>query len=126
MAEFSIGQKVQVEYTGILTKKFDASFGITDQDGRSHTYKRNGSVKITVADPESWPPLVGDVWELNGETFFVISSTYGNVLSFYGDDSRSEFIDSRLFAVNSVNGISFKEAGPVLKYRKPDTGSSCN
>lgn len=64
MERFSKGERVHVEYDGTVARDADDEFvSIRDGDGLMHCYKTGGSVPITAADPESWPPQTGDIWE---------------------------------------------------------------
>jgi hypothetical protein len=76
----------------------------------STTILNKNRLKITRRDPENWPPQAGDVWEADGEVWFVRNHSGGwqivpavyNGTAYYG---KSEGI------------ARFKALNPVLKYR---------
>jgi hypothetical protein len=68
------GERVKVEYEGTLIREGAGSTtcSIQDSEGLFHCYVKK-TVKLTVLDPDSWPPVRGDVWKTeNGKHYHYI------------------------------------------------------
>jgi hypothetical protein len=77
MSEFKEGQRVRVEFEGVIkdTYSHNACAKIVDSGAEEvgwyhYVYLNSPGVKVTLADPESWPPRVGDIWEAGGREWY--------------------------------------------------------
>lgn len=117
--KYKPGQRVHVEYDGVIDN--DPAGGrvvVRDSIGDRHFYIPDDVVTITPAEPANWPPQVGDVWEADGQDWYVrryygTSGTYV-IESFDGRNHGNYFTDSPYGG--SVD--EFKERNPVLTRRR--------
>jgi hypothetical protein len=114
MQEFKEGQRVKVEFEGVIldTYSYDGCVKLLDdgakEDGWNHyVYLNSPAVKVTLADPKDWPPQVGDIWEAEGREYFIQESM-----------SRGMVIrpDDTMHTALSVEGL--KRLSPVLVRRR--------
>jgi hypothetical protein len=69
MTEYRKGQRVKVEFEGVVVDSEDSSL-VLDRGmaGVRHHLSLKAGVKVTLLDPPDWPPQVGDIWEAERET----------------------------------------------------------
>lgn len=125
---FHVGDKVRIEfdatiidgpnsavgrlYTYTVTQKAGASSGATH-----YVYLTEDNARVTKpAEPESWPPQAGDIWNAGGIEYFVYSGILGlNAFPFDGASSgRESYSESPMG--NSLS--DFKALSPVLVRRR--------
>jgi hypothetical protein len=76
MVYYKAGQRVKVEYEGTVAFAFSDGrhIGIY-QDGAvgtgSGTQVLVKTAIVTLLDPPDWPPRVGDIWEAQGQEYYV-------------------------------------------------------
>jgi hypothetical protein len=77
MTEYKAGRRVKVEFEGTVTAAGDDYLRVR-QEGRP--FSATGvtiaveHATITLADPPDWPPQVGDIWEAEGQEYYVRQS----------------------------------------------------
>lgn len=108
MSKFKVGQRVRVELVGTVedTNNHDGCLLIESTNGYNHyVYDRDSSVKITDADPENWPPQVGDIWQADGLEYVVrenrSTSAYTVIESLNAHPNR--YYSSRLDEFKALN-----------------------
>jgi len=69
MTEFKKGQRVHVEYVGVIQDTHPELLWVHPDDPDVGAF--SVPVKaVTLADPKDWPPQVGDIWEGRGMEWF--------------------------------------------------------
>lgn len=76
MNEYKRGDKITVTFTGTIreTGSKDACAKVTDDSDcefNHYVYLNSSAVEITRAEPDNWPPQVGDIWEVAGNEYSV-------------------------------------------------------
>lgn len=61
MQKIKVGQRVHVEYDGVVTRTWNDRIHVQGPDDNTHVYHEG--VPITPAKPVSWPPQAGDIWK---------------------------------------------------------------
>lgn len=89
MTEFKIGQRVHVEFDGVITGDPIGIRGHTvsvqRESGFIHSVRPED---VTPLEPDNWPPQEGDIWEVDGsELFAVIYPRYGGMVALVRDSS---------------------------------------
>lgn len=79
--EFVKGQRVHVEFDGVVCEPDGGTdpenwIGVRNNDGMGlgyihHFWRSSEDGEITPLVPVSWPPRVGDIWEADGNEYFV-------------------------------------------------------
>ena len=107
MQEFKAGQRIKVEYTGIIPESGKGTDARLLFEGVYLQVRPLEDIKVTLADPKDWPPQMGDIWEANGREYYVQSSL-----------SRKVVVrpDDTMHAQPSLE--SFKALNPVLVRRR--------
>lgn len=112
--KYKKGQRVKVELEGEIRNpdSYNGCAWIVAGDGEYSHYvyldSSTAGVKVTLADPEDWPPQVGDIWEADGKEWFVRKNTDSRVrVVFVSEDN-----DMRVELEN------FKALNPVLVRRR--------
>ncbi len=103
MPVFRSGQRVHVEYDGVVSIHGDAPW-VIPSDYR-HVAFQAPPGSVTIADPVDWPPHVGDIWSANGLEWFARVSS-GEVLMSPEDMGATWNIDE------------FKTINPMLMRRR--------
>lgn len=88
MTEYREGQRVRVEYEGEITSVSPDGANLqlrVDDVYRRYLDLTKAGVKVTVLDPEDWPPQPGDLWEitfgaLKGYEFFIRRNSAGALI----------------------------------------------
>ena len=116
MTEYKKGQRVKVEFEGVVkVADSDGMLEILTDDGYFYyiAARREPGVKITPADPKGWPPRVGDIWETGGTEYFARHSAdkMGITMVPDGQDVIGHY------ALNSMSE-TFKALNPVLVRRR--------
>jgi hypothetical protein len=121
--KFPLGTKVRVEIEGVVERtgrygdpsKMMVRNAIT---GQAHYFDPDKD-KISLLDPQYWPPRVGDTWAAEGHLYFAreysAPENAGAVVveSFAANPGFSE--SYRLFFPDTLN--DFKAMNPVLRFR---------
>ena len=119
MTELTKGQRVHVEFDGVITSRD----GIFVYDVRSHdgADMAINSAYITPLDPGNWPPQVGDIWEADGEEF--IAEANASEHAYVVIEPINRFSDvgpfwERMGGANGPTLDSFKSLSPTLIRRR--------
>jgi hypothetical protein len=114
MTEFKKGQRVRVEFEGIVDW-FDGEVLQLSSDipRESHRLVKvdTFNTKVTPAGPADWPPQVGDIWEAEGEEYYACDDAFG-------DGIRVESFDYGKHSESYKNLDPFKALNPVLVRRR--------
>lgn len=73
MQEFKKGQRVKVEYEGVVDWFDGEALQLSRDDSRkvSRLVRVDTfNTKVTLLDPADWPPQVGDIWEAEGKEYY--------------------------------------------------------
>lgn len=77
MTEYRIGDRITVTFTGTI-KSFDGYCGcanIREDNGHNHyVFLGSPDVEGTRVNPDNWPPQAGDIWEAEGNEYYVRQS----------------------------------------------------
>lgn len=130
MTSFNVGDKVHVEFDAVVTENGtsgrDRMFTqtlkeVTDKPGYVGTvhyvYLHEDNATVVEAEPASWPPQIGDVWEANGDEYFVYNAIFGGATVFpFAGTSPLEFYSNDSYSDNSLD--DFKALKPKLVRRR--------
>jgi hypothetical protein len=101
------GQRITVQFSGIVTAEADPRFRVTDADGHEHLFwPGSRSVNYVVEDPDFWPPQVGDVWKTDTGLYYARKSVVGESVLLWPFRSSG-----------SVAASKFIQSSPVLAFR---------
>jgi hypothetical protein len=113
MTEYRKGQRVKVQFEGVIIKGSEASNYVTvgqldGQFGLPHGDRVTVHCEmVTRLEPENWPPQVGDVWTANGLEWFARQHLAGGIAAMVPEDGAPAWDVSQ-----------FKHLGPVLVRRR--------
>jgi hypothetical protein len=115
MTDYKVGQRVHVEFEGVITdlESKDCCLKVETAQGFNHYVyvdkwdgpQADTGAKVTLADPENWPPQVGDIWEAAGKEYFAVVG-WGIVALVPAEDGRAQDLKP------------FKTLNPVLVRRR--------
>lgn len=105
------GTRVEVRYTGTLTRDTADRHWVADPDGIWHSYEKGGKVSVTPAPPENWPPEPGDTWAVEDVIYHVRQLDDGLAIEPVRRDA------SAYFAAYTKEAESFRLLNPRLLFR---------
>lgn len=107
MSEFKRGQRVHVEFDGVVTAEGNTGVYVKP-DGKYLGVGWVPDVTVTPLEPPSWPPQVGDIWEADGREWFArINLDHKNKTVMVSEIGRLHF-----------NLDTFKALNPALVRRR--------
>jgi hypothetical protein len=87
MADFRTGDKVHVEFDGVVTSRYEGGWLVIEDGGSwyRHQIWATGAEKVvTRLEPKNWPPQPGDIWAVAGaaedQEWFARTATFGRVV----------------------------------------------
>ena len=104
---FVKGQRVHVEFDGRVSNVRDEYCVTVKTDDAA--YMVINVTYITPLDPANWPPQVGDIWEVEGEEYYVRENRRGEIVIDRFTNLASSFVQGRL---------DFKSLSPTLVRRR--------
>ena len=115
-SNYKVGDKITVTFTGTIyeTDSHDMCAKVADDGEFSYNhyvYLESPGVEVTRADPANWPPQVGDIWEAEGQEYYVRVSKRDALRLFIG--SFGGELDYLEYEVHK-----FKELNPKLIRRR--------
>jgi len=115
-SNYKVGDKITVTFTGKICEmgSHDMCAKVTDDGECSfnhYVYLDSPAVEVTRADPANWPPQVGDIWEAEGQEYYVRSSRRYHDGVFIGSyAAENDYMNYQL--------DKFKELNPKLIRRR--------
>jgi len=112
MTEFKEGQRVKVEYEGVIVAvHHEPELVYIIQRGGRNAWIYPKFSTITPLDPPDWPPQAGDIWEADGGEFLARKSMAGRdaIVCIPVDDIHNHY---------AMDTEPFKALNPVLVRRR--------
>lgn len=111
MTDFKKGDRVRVEFEGEVNIPRNTTGRITIATTSGWLVhlplESESAIKITLVDPQNWPPQPGDIWEGDGKEWFARTPRIETMFLVPDDQSTAAY-----------TADEFRELNPVLVRRR--------